>query len=113
MQEISLSGFYESRTRQNRFGNSCVFCLKTIEPKKECMRKALGYNPYGCMQYLTGHKTCYDKKKAKLAPVPDYKKAYEVLVNFFDYIPEEEKNKVEAQPLQTEVSEPPPKKQTC
>ena len=95
MQKIDLSGFYESRTRKNRFGDSCVFCNKTIEPKKECMRKMLGYNAYGYMEYLTGHKTCYDKKKAKITPNPNYKKAYEVLVNFFDYIPEEEKHKVD------------------
>lgn len=95
MQKIDLSGFYESRTRRNRFGNSCVFCKKTIEPKEECMRKQLGYNAYGCMQYLTGHKTCYKKKKAKIRLKPNYKKAYEVLIEFFDNIPEEEKQKVD------------------
>lgn len=95
MQKINLEGFYKSRTRQNRFGNSCVFCKKTIEPRNDCMRKELGYNSYGCMQYLTSHVTCYEKQKSKEIPPPNYKKAFNILANFFDCIPEDEKKKVD------------------
>lgn len=103
MQNINLSGFYKSRTRKNRYGNDCSICKKVIISRSDCMRKEKGYNAYGCMQYQTVHLNCYEKAKAKEAPAPDYKKAYYLLIEYFDQIPEDEKEKLDQELIKCNV----------
>ena len=103
MQKINLSGFYKSRTRKNRFGNDCIICKKIIVERSDCMRKELGYNSFGCMQYMTSHLICYEKQKSKEAPIPNYKKAYYLLIEYFDQIPEDEKEKVNQELIKCNV----------
>ena len=90
----NIDSYYESRTRKNRYGDSCASCNKTIEPKNDCFRIALGYNAYGCMEYNTLCVKCQKRIKKAQKPKPNYKKAYSILMEYFNYIPEESRELV-------------------
>ena len=55
----SPTKFYDSKTRKNRYGNTCDLCHEDLEG--DCKRAIWGINQWGNNNYTTVHEKCFVK----------------------------------------------------